>query len=407
LLIPLIKNNAILLSQYIIGATIPLLLTPHIAKTVGLESYGTISILLALAAYGSTVVQYAFHITGPTMLATQQNNSTQILFSVLFSKLLLFFAVFFAVLLASAIDILPQGNNTALWLLLTILPFSSALNSTWYLYAKGKFLPVAYISILGTIFSLAVGFHMVVDESDSSFMWATISYTLTGIIIGAGSFFVSTSITPNIPTVKWKDVINSLNTGKRLFTSQLLSIAYTGSGSIIIGALAGFHEAGTYGVMERMMGAVLGGALLIHTAAYPKLVLLYSCNRISYFSLLKAVVVTYIAAVSACALFAWYFNEEILIFMYGPTGPRPYVMFALALVWVSIGIGGTALTGYFAVSHRADEVLMLTLRILIVSLLLGIPGAYLWGGTGWLGALVLSQILVLSSPMKYRNIEND
>ena len=340
------------------------------------------------------------------MLVSSKTGNTQVFVSVFISKLILFSVVLFFVAIAFATDTFPHGEKTVLILLLVILPFSSALNSTWYLHAKGQFIPVAYIAILGTLSSLAIGFNMVTDESNLSFISAAISYALVGIITGAGTFLISCHLTSSFQYVRWIDIAGSLKCGKSLFISQLLSIGYTGSGTIIIGALAGLQEAGIYGVMERIMGAALGGALLLHTAAYPKLVLLYSKNRNSYFSLLRAVVIAYIAVVSALSIFAWYLNEQIFVFMYGITGPRPYVLFALALVWITIGIGGTALTGYFAVSHRPNEVLMLTLKILVFSLMLGVPGAYYYGGTGWLAALLAAQILVLSSALKFRKIEN-
>jgi hypothetical protein len=66
-----------------------------------------------------------------------------------------------------------------------------------------------------------------------------------------------------------------------------------------------------------------------------------------------------------------------------------------------LGIFGTALTGYLTVSGHSREVWPLTLKILVLSVAMGVPGVFLFGSVGWLAALVLSQFLVLHTGLKH------
>ena len=66
-----------------------------------------------------------------------------------------------------------------------------------------------------------------------------------------------------------------------------------------------------------------------------------------------------------------------------------------------LGVFGTALTGYLTVSGRSSEVWPLTLKVLISSVVIGVPGVFMFGGVGWLAALVISQFFVLHAGFKH------
>ena len=94
-------------------------------------------------------------------------------------------------------------------------------------------------------------------------------------------------------------------------------------------------------------------------------------------------------------------RDDVVQFLYHEQSESHYTLLYLGLVWLLLGVFGSALTGYLTVSGRTREVWPLTLKILVTAVAIGIPAVLLCGGAGWLLALVLSQAIVLASGFKY------
>jgi hypothetical protein len=87
-------------------------------------------------------------------------------------------------------------------------------------------------------------------------------------------------------------------------------------------------------------------------------------------------------------------------FLYSGKSGDYYELLFFGLAWLVLGIFGPALTGFLTVSGRSREVWPLTLKILVLSVSMGVPGVMLFGSAGWLAALVLSTFVVLHSGYK-------
>jgi O-antigen/teichoic acid export membrane protein len=195
--------------------------------------------------------------------------------------------------------------------------------------------------------------------------------------------------------------IGALKEGWYLFISQFVSMFYSVSGPIIINYLLDAKAAGAYSVTERVMNALIAAATLTYTAAYPRLASAYANDRVSYWRALKFILTGYLSVTLTIAVLAWSLREPVVRFLYGETGGDHIGLLFFGLVWLVFGIFGTALTGYLTVSGRSREVWPLTLKILVSSVAMGVPGVVLFGAVGWLAALVLSQGLVLHAGYKH------
>jgi hypothetical protein len=91
--------------------------------------------------------------------------------------------------------------------------------------------------------------------------------------------------------------------------------------------------------------------------------------------------------------------------LYGEVNQERTILLYLGLLWLVLGIFGTALTGYLTVAGKKNEIWALTLRILGSSMLLGVVGVLMYGSAGWFLGLVLSQIFVLTLGLKHWNKE--
>jgi hypothetical protein len=169
----LLSDNAALALQYAASALVPLLLIPHFVRVLGLQTYGTLAILLAVMSFATVVVQYAFHLTGPAEHGGLQGRpgARQLFLDILVARGLLLVAVMAAaaVALSMIVWLLPaQPAVLRDGALLLLLPLAAALNAGWYLQARGEFAVLAGLSVISVVVALAVGFLAVSPEQASS-----------------------------------------------------------------------------------------------------------------------------------------------------------------------------------------------------------------------------------------------
>lgn len=407
LLRPVLKNNAALLLQYAAAALVPLLLVPHLARNIGLEAFGALAVILAWAAYGTTVVGYAFQLTGPARAAADPARVPALVAAVLATRGLLALLVIPVLVLGYALGLMPSTPLGAVLITLVALPMAAALNTSWHLQASQRFLELAAVSIAGTVISLWLGLSFARGGDAASIGWAAAALVAGTAVIGVGSFALSLGAVGRLPRVGWPEVRWAMTDGKALFASQLIAVAYGGSGPIVIGWLADLEQAGTYSVLDRLVTSISGAALLVHTAAYPTLAHLFHSERRTYLKLVGLVTASYLLAGTGIAVAGWVFREPVLAYLYGSLGPRPYGLYFLGLAWITCGIFGAVLTGYFVVSGQPRQVYRLTCAVLATSVVLGVPGVLLYGAAGWMGGLLAAQALVIISALQQWKKEHE
>lgn len=403
----IVVGNGILIVQYAFSALIPLLMVPHIVRYIGVEKFGAISVAIAAGSLASVVVQYAFQLTGPKRLAQPDPGDTSgtVLVETLVAKALLLAGVLPVVALAAIL--LPFSFMSGeLLLALFGLPIAGALNSSWFLIAKGRIFPLSSMTIAASLIGLSIGFRYVTGEDGVSTLAAVVALTCAPLLTGLGTLLVSWALAERDSRGSiLKRALAALHEGWPLFASQFVSRLYSTSGPIVVGFLAGLSAAGAYSAVERVVNAVVGACLLTHTVAYPKLAAMYNTDRAAYRRLLTFVLITYLSIAGSVAVVAWVLRDLLLTSMYDNS---PYItneLLAWSLLWLIIGVFGSTLTGYLTVSGRASKVLPLTAKVLSLSFALGVPGALIFGGTGWMAALVLSQLIVLATAYKYWRLE--
>jgi O-antigen/teichoic acid export membrane protein len=404
----LAKDNGILIVQYAVSSLIPLLLTPHIVRSIGLTEYGNLSVITSFGAYGAIIVQYSFQMTGPKRISNLEPGETDgsVFVDVTFAKAVLLIGVVIltgTIIYTFKLTGLMGGFS---WVLLFTGPIASCMNSVWFLQSKDRFLPICLLAIIGSTISLSLGFGLIKNNSDAAANLAVIVTAFSPMFMAITTFVTSLlSIKQAKLKFSFNGVRKSLGDGSYLFVSQFVSAIYSLSGPIIVSYLIGAESAGVYSVTNRAISALMSGALLTHTAAYPKLAVYYINNRAAYWQLLKLVLIIYLSIAITIAAIGWFLREKVSQFLYGANSPDLNLMLSLGLAWLVLGIFGTALTGYLTIAGRSYEIFPLTLKVLLLSFVMGIPCVFLMGGSGWLAALVMSQLIVVYSGFRYWILE--
>jgi PST family polysaccharide transporter len=393
----LVANNAVLALQYAVSALLPLILVPHIVRSIGVSSYGRIAVAASWAALAVTVVQYAFQFTGLRRVAqTPAGESSGGVFADVIVAKLVLLACIAPILTVIALRTLTSGWSHVQLVVLVGLPIAATLNSAWYLQARGRFFSICVISIAATVAALWIGFFRV-SGGDTASVWGAAAATVIGPLVAGAATLLAAWKMAGVGRAVWLTArpIDALRDGWPLFLSQSIAALYGACGPIAISWLRGAAEVGTYSVVERFINALVGACLLTHTAAYPRLAALYAQDSAAYRRLLKLVTALYVGLATSIAGAAWLCRDALISFLFGRTPALVEPLIAAGLVWLLLSFFGTAVTGYLTVSGRSREVTRITLQALCLTLAFGVPGVVIFGGWAWMASLVVGQIPVL------------
>jgi O-antigen/teichoic acid export membrane protein len=332
-----------------------------------LAAFGSLSIALAIASYGGIVVQFAFHLTGPRHVAmlSPEESEADVVMRIGSAKLVLLACVLpFMALAATVAHVVGSPISLAHWLLLLAIPIAWTLHSGWHLQSIDRFGTISMISMIGAAAALALGLFGVKAGGPHALLLAAASLCAGVVVTGIGTFVFSVHrIGALRHWLKWEPPWGELRFGWPLFASQFAALLYGASGPILVGGIAGVAQAGVFSVAERVSNAVIAIGLLTHTAAYPRLALLFHSDRPAYRRVLRLVIAGYLGfamIVTVAVVLLW---SVAVSFLFGAGSHEHQAMLVVAMPLLVIGVFGPVLTGYLTISGRSGEVLPLTLGV--------------------------------------------
>jgi len=399
----IVRANSILLIQYAVGSLIPLMLVPHIVSEIGLTEYGKIAVCMAWGGYGAMIVQYSFHLTGPKRLMQLKTDETTatVFNDVVGAKIiLLIFTLIASMFLCFSNPI--ELENKYVMIILVAMPVAAAFNSTWMLQSQDKFLHICAISIAGTVLTLSIGFSYINRNHDHPVLFSVMASISSMLFNGISSFIVAAFVLKNkLYIIPMKRITETMRDGIYLFASQFISMGYSASGPILINHLMNSESAGAYSVIERVIAAITSAALLTHTAAYPRLALTYVSEREAYWSIIKKILMLYLSVTFLLALVIWHKRDYVLVFLYGRDIGDGSLLLLFGLCQFMSGIFGVVLTGYLVVSGQSSAIWSINVKVLVVTISLGVIGIKFLGVYGWMVGALAAQLINVYYGIKY------
>jgi polysaccharide transporter, PST family len=394
----IIFNQLALLIQYAANSLIPLILMPQIIREIGLESFGRLSVILSISVFGAIFVNYCFLLSAvPRIVQTESRHERGIVVSrILCARCFLFILVSAVFLLGVLIALFLGYNlNQADIIMLFSLPLATAFNMSWYLQAEERFGYIAGSALIAVALALYIGLIEIEKNENAKIILAAVAMSMAPLITGLFTFIIGAAhLKQNSTPVKWLSPFSDLQSGWPLFGGIFVSGLYGSSGTLIVGSIAGPYQAGLYAAVERFANAASNACLLLHSAAYPKLSIEYQRNRKRYFHLLAFVFAGYYLSVSFIFTIAIIFWPQMVEYFMGTMNKANADAFLAGLFWVSSMVFGVTYAGYMTVSGKSDRIFKLTIQLLLITLLIGLPGVWIFGAIGWIVAILLSQLFV-------------
>lgn len=288
----------------VVTMLLPLIIIPHLIKTIGLELIGLLAIVTAICAYLNTVIDYGFAYTGTREVAKNNFNkvkNTQLLIDITACKLFLSFLSFFLIFLTYFfVEFIEKNILLILLSLLNIVILS--LCPSWFFQGLEDMKKIAIGEVIGKIISFLLIILIVKNESD---IYLVPTLYLIGQIFSLTVylFFLSNYIDLSQARITgFKSIYLKLNKDWNMFINILFPNFYNIYSYLILGFFGTLLHVGIYDVARKVLNVseqVLG---IISKVYFP--VLAKNINKFQEF--LKVMIVSSIALFILQYLFTLY-----------------------------------------------------------------------------------------------------
>lgn len=232
----------------------PLLITPYLIYTCGLEKLGIIALGQSFAFILIVLVDYSSYIIGVKDISINRDNPDKLesIFKTIYSaKLLLLFLVF--LLTALLVFFIPYFNKNGIVLFLSFtIIVGQFINPTWFFQGVENFKWITIINILSKIIYVVGIFVFIKKEPDFIYvnLWLGLGAILANFL---GFVYILRKYKFGFNNLSFVDIKKLLVTDFSFCISQLFFAIRNYSSVMIIGFFAGNYIAGQFKVIDQII----------------------------------------------------------------------------------------------------------------------------------------------------------
>jgi O-antigen/teichoic acid export membrane protein len=380
-----------------------IIFVPLLLRLVDAQLMATVLVAQVYVYYLVVLVQYGFTFSGPAALARAKHalGVAQVWRSSVRAKLLLLLVPVGLVFGLGMVS-LAWGQWYLLWFVLLLAAF--AVNSNWFLQAQHNFAAGVGFAAVGVCVCVCVlmlwvfaGGWLGADVFIVNGAWVVVLLVLPQVCLGAGSWWLARKACAGTEAADahWRDSLGLLRKDAPLVASQLLLLASTTLGTVVVGQLADADTTAAYAATEKLFN--LGATVLVglYMAFYPRLASFFYTDRSVYWQKIKLILMECVAGgLGLAALLA--FVGPVLIGLYLPAHMALLVSPVLPpfALWLGLCISQHVLTSCLVLAERHHMVLWANGCVLVVTLLVGYAFA-LNTPVAWVYGMLAGQLLAL------------
>jgi O-antigen/teichoic acid export membrane protein len=373
---------------------------PVLLRLADPQLMATVLVAQVYVHYLVVLVQYGFAFSGPAAVARaiEAADVAQVWRSSVKVKLL--------VLAGPVMVVFGLGYACMAWGQWYVGVFAAllcayALNSNWLLQAQQRFAAAAGFAAVGVLLSACLLFALTRYhewfEIQSLGSVAVLVLVLPQVCVGTGTWCAARKAckSESMHQTSLTDSMHLLRKDWPLVVSQLLLLASTTLGTVVVGALADANTTAAYAATEKLFN--LGATVLVglYMALYPQFSVWFYANRDTYWKRILSLLGLCIAGASGLALLlSW--TGDVLLNLYLPAGLAEYALPALVpfVLWLGLCIAQHMLTGYLVLAERNGLVLWVNAGVLSVTVVVGWFCA-LSSPVTWVYGMLTGQILAV------------
>lgn len=308
-----IKNIFYSFSINFINFLFPLILIPFYIQVFGITNYGLIAISFSLINYISVINDYSWNALGPIKIGklnSDFNAISQYISTVINTKFILTIPTFLLLFLLSHLyeDI---SSNPVFFLSLFAMLFSRTQNAHWIFIGLNK---VRIYFIINSIFKISclLTILLFVKNKDSFQTLFFILGFFDCLIFITAYIYLFVKENFKYKKTSFKDISSELQTGFKMFLTNLTVCSILNSGTLILGVFFNSKVVGIYSVSEKviMLGKHAIGVLF--QGVFPKICTVGIASISELNRNLRQIFKYYVLLFTAGTLFLIIFSEQII-----------------------------------------------------------------------------------------------
>lgn len=276
------KNFIALVLLQVTNFVIPILIIPHLIKTLGIDKFGIVSLAQTTMIYLFVIVDYGFSLSAVKNISLNKNNLSYLnkLFSeVMMTKIFLGIISFFILLLV--VCIYPKFiENWKLLLLSYFMVLGQLILPTWFYQGIDAMKYTTITNLVSKVIFTVFIFIFIRTPNDD--LWVNLLLGCGNCIAGLISIaFLSCNYKINISIKQGiKGIKYQLLNGWYYFLSSFSASVYANSNIVILGLFANSHVLGIYSIAEKVAILVRQVLVVFSQAIYTYVCLIVESKSI-------------------------------------------------------------------------------------------------------------------------------
>ena len=357
-----------------------IIFVPLLLRRVDAHVMATVLVAQVYVYYLVLLVQFGFSWSGPASVArgSQSAAVAAVWHASIRSKLYLLFGPV-ACLFGLGYIAWADGH----WYLLgfVLLLMASALNSNWFLQSIQNFAGGVASAVAGVVVSVLL-LLVLVNHGTPSTPWVSAALAVAVLIapqvlLGLGSWWL-TKRACAVLAPSGADRLDATQTWRLLrkdsplVLSQLLLLASTTLGTVVVGALADASTSAAYAATEKLfnLGAtVLVGAFM---ALYPRFATSFYSDRSAYWLKTKQLLAAGLLVGAGGLVVLTCFGQPLMaLYLSDALAIKVAPVLNVFAIWLGLCLSQHVLTGYLVLAERHRMVLYANAWVLLVTVAVG------------------------------------
>lgn len=341
------KNMLALGLMQITNYILPLLVWPLLAKTLGVEQFGVVMMLLAICTMANVLTDFGFNLSATHTIAQNiqdRQKIAQLLGNIFAIKSVL---AIIACIVASVYIyfkfLIDHQANINIWtlILVSLIIISQACGCIWFFHAIEKmsyitkaniFTKIFYVVLLFILLNRYIHINIVLFCFFVSQLW--IAYLFIWYIYKEKYFIASPKL-----DMLWQELKYSFS----FFISRVAVSVYTTANTLILGHFNGAIISGLYSSAEKLYAAANGATGIVAQAVYPYMV------KHNNFKLLMQIAIGLEIVLITGTYILSFFSENLIVLLFGEEFRMANEYFKVFLIILCLS-GVSMLFGYPAFS---------------------------------------------------------
>lgn len=376
-----------------VNFVLPLLTLPYLVRVLSVEKFGLVMFSQAFVMFFNVIVEFGFNLTATREISINRDNKrviSEIFSSVYFIKSIL---ILFSVLIMSLLIFFIERFHTdyIIYYLSFGIVIGQATFPVWFFQGVEKMKVVTIINVITKVIFTGLIFAFVREESDFLLVpvFNTIGFMVAGII---GIVIAFKSVEFIIP--KRIFVIQIFMESYQIFISNISTLLFTHSNTLILGFLTNNATVGVFASIEKLIVAVKSGYITLYQAVYPWLA---AKSKEMVISTIQKMLIPVLLLGVLIYLGILFFANYILIILYdnmNDTLDSSLVFRILGSVVVTSGISMLFNTLFIPVLKKYGLRMKIMIYSGLFNLIIIIPCTYIWNIYGTAMAIAATEVLL-------------